>query len=223
MAPRIVTALQNRVRPRRWLRWLLAPRRAKRHGLVGPWDSWEEKRRFQIAFLREAGLLPQHALLDLGCGTLRGGIPIIEYLEPGHYTGVDVRASALRDAARELRDYRLEAKRARLVRVGRLADLDLGAAFDIVWAFSLLYHLADATLNECMACAARHLKQDGTFYANALIGSRPDGAWREFPCVWRPVAFYEAAAGRYGLTFTDLGALLPWEPEARLFAMTHHG
>jgi len=45
------------------------------------------KRRFQIDFFRRQGLRPDQTLFDLGCGTLRGGIPIIDYLEPGFYTG----------------------------------------------------------------------------------------------------------------------------------------
>ena len=59
----------------------VAGRQARRHGLVGRPELWQQKRDFQIAFLREHGLLPAHVLVDLGCGTLRGGIPIIAYLD----------------------------------------------------------------------------------------------------------------------------------------------
>jgi len=50
----------------------------QRHGLVGPARLWKMKRDFQIGFLKNFGLKPDNVLLDLGCGTLRGGIPIIE-------------------------------------------------------------------------------------------------------------------------------------------------
>ena len=49
--------------------------------------QFDEHRRFQIAFLKERGLVPSSQLLEIGCGPLTGGIPIIEYLEPGNYVG----------------------------------------------------------------------------------------------------------------------------------------
>jgi cyclopropane fatty-acyl-phospholipid synthase-like methyltransferase len=54
---------------------------SERHSLVGPGKLWEMKRAFQIHFLQSVGLTSDQYLLDLGCGTLRGGIPIIKYLE----------------------------------------------------------------------------------------------------------------------------------------------
>ena len=47
----------------------------KRHFLVGPPDKWKEAREIQIKFLKENGLKSKYYLLDLGCGTLRGGMP----------------------------------------------------------------------------------------------------------------------------------------------------
>ena len=63
---------------------------SERHSLVGPAHLWEIKRAFQIQFLQSVGLTPDQYLLDMGCGTLRGGIPIIKYLEPGHYYGIRI-------------------------------------------------------------------------------------------------------------------------------------
>ena len=57
----------------------------RRHAMVGPAKLWKMKRDFQIKFLKKSGLLPKHYLLDIGCGTLRGGIPFIEYLDEKKY------------------------------------------------------------------------------------------------------------------------------------------
>src|ERR1017187_3496889 len=57
--------------------------------------QFDEHRRFQIALLKERGLVPSHRLLEIGCGPLTGGIPIIDFLEPDNYVGVDVRSSVL--------------------------------------------------------------------------------------------------------------------------------
>src|ERR1700678_2630550 len=57
--------------------------------------QWDEHRRFQIEFLRQQGLKPSQTLLEIGCGPLTGGIPIIRYLQPNNYVGVDIRSSVL--------------------------------------------------------------------------------------------------------------------------------
>ena len=48
----------------------------------------------------EHGLKPEHKLLDVGCGPLRGGIKFINYLEPGNYYGVDKRADVIDESNR---------------------------------------------------------------------------------------------------------------------------
>ncbi|HTR18374.1 MAG TPA: hypothetical protein VMH91_00090, partial [Candidatus Paceibacterota bacterium] len=45
---------------------------------------------FQLERLIAHGIKPQHTLLDIGCGYLRGGQYIIDYLEEGNYTGTDI-------------------------------------------------------------------------------------------------------------------------------------
>ena len=73
----------------------LMSKRSKRHFLVGPTSLWKMKQDFQIKFLKENGLLPIHKFIDIGCGTLRGGIPLIQYLNIANYYGIDVRELAL--------------------------------------------------------------------------------------------------------------------------------
>ena len=73
----------------------------ERHDWVGP-GYHEMKREFQINFLKSHGLSPDKTLLDLGCGTLQGGIPIIDYLDVGHYFGIDVRSRVILKAHEEL-------------------------------------------------------------------------------------------------------------------------
>lgn len=180
---------------------------AARHALVGPPDLWEMKRRFQIDFLRGAGLLPHHRLLDLGCGTLRGGIPLIDYLEPGGYAGVEVRGEVLEEGRRELAESGLSHKQPQLVQCGRLADLDLGRRIDVAWAFAVLIHMDDAILDEALAAVARHLEPDGVFYASVNLGPPTTGSWQGFPLVHREAGFYASAFRRHGFDVADIGPL----------------
>src|SRR5262245_52171544 len=87
---RKVHALRERV---------LEPEQARLESMVGPPGAWQATARFQLAFLRRMGLRPSHRVLDIGCGPLRGGLPLIRYLDRGRYTGIEVRGEALAEAA----------------------------------------------------------------------------------------------------------------------------
>jgi cyclopropane fatty-acyl-phospholipid synthase-like methyltransferase len=182
-------------------------RAARRHELVGPRDFWKEKRDFQIAFLKTHGLKPTNTLVDIGCGTLRGGVPIIRYLDSGHYAGVDVRAEIESEARAELTEHRLGTKEPTLVYGKGLADIQLDRKFDVAWAFAVLFHLTDDRLRECFSFVREHLSERGVFYANVNLGHHEPETWREFPALWRTHDEYESEGARVGLKLTDLGEL----------------
>ena len=180
---------------------------SRRHGLVGPARLWRMKRDFQIRFLKDQGLKPEHYLLDIGCGTLRGGIPLIKHLEQGHYFGIDVSASRLEEGRKELREAGLEEKQPTLLLAPDMANLKIEREFDFIWAFSVLLHMSDAVLEETLGFVSDHLSGDGTFYANVNIGERREHRWAEFPVVGRSSDFYRDACAAKGLAVADLGPL----------------
>jgi SAM-dependent methyltransferase len=198
---------------RRAARWLVrqvrlrAFPREKRHALVGQPHLWMMKRDFQIAFLTDVGLKPEHYLLDIGCGTLRGGIPIIRYLEEGHYFGFDTRPDAIEEARKELEAESLTSKAPVLTCAPNISSLDLGRTFDYVWAFSVLIHMTDEIVEDCFAFVARHIAPHGMFYANVNAGVRPPKTWRGFPVVWRTLASYQRLGAAHALTVKDIGPL----------------
>lgn len=178
-----------------------------RHSLVGKSELWEMKRNFQIRFLKEAGLEPHHHFLDIGCGTLRGGIPVIEYLHPRHYLGIDAREEAIQEARKELQDARLVHKKPAIRLVKNIADLNLSSRFDFIWAFSVLFHMTDEILQDTLKLVSSCITNNGRFYANIHIGNCADGSWREFPVVYRSLEFYRKACLQCDLTVRDLGRL----------------
>jgi SAM-dependent methyltransferase len=179
----------------------------RRHGRAGAPHLWRMQRAFQIDFLQRVGLAKQHQLLDLGCGTLRGGLPLIAYLSAGNYTGIDVRAEVIEEALRELEEAGLEERYPRISHVASLSGLDLHASYDFIWAFGVLMHLEDPDLETTLAFAARHLRADGRFYANVHLGDGRLGAWAGFPVLARPLDWYRARAHEVGLTTDALGRL----------------
>lgn len=175
--------------------------------LSGPPEFFEMKRAFQIEFLKSQGLKPKHHLLDLGCGNLRGGIPIIAHLNPGHYIGIDSRPDVIHEARRELWDHDLECRNPLLLWVTENTELHFARRFDVIWAFSILMHVTDEDLDRLLRFIKEHLCGSGSFYANVNAGSEPESKWENFPVVWRPLDFYSEMCRRWGLALTDLGPL----------------
>jgi hypothetical protein len=56
---------------------------------VGPGERYDLMGSSQFSLLCALGLREHHRLLDIGCGSLRGGRLFIAYLAPGGYTGLE--------------------------------------------------------------------------------------------------------------------------------------
>lgn len=88
-------------------------------------------------FVVSAGLLPQHRLLDFGCGALRFGHWAIQYLDAGNYCGIDAHLASLEAATTyELPLHGLEEKRPRLLWNDEFAVSYFGTTFDWIVDFS---------------------------------------------------------------------------------------
>ncbi len=126
---------------------------------------WEEMGQLQLDFLRQRGLEPQHRFIDVGCGSLRAGRLIAEYLEPTHYYGIDVNHELVQAGYdNELSDE----VRARLpednLRMSDRFDVDFGVRFDMGIAQSVFSHLSLNNLRLCLTRVAASLDVGGRFY-----------------------------------------------------------
>src|SRR5690348_17551994 len=121
-----------------------------RRGIGG---MWEELGTLQFQYLIDHGLEPEHYLLDVGCGPLRGGWRFIEYLETGHYYGIDRRFDLI-EAGRDfdLRPRGLIAKQPVLRELHHFEFDTLHRAFDFALAQSVFTHLS---INEIMRKSTR--------------------------------------------------------------------
>lgn len=141
--------------------------RGDHRALVG--GLWEEIGRLQYETLVARGLRPEHRLLDIGCGALRGGVHFVRYLAPGNYYGLDLNGSLL-DAGYEQELGPLGLKE-RLPRENLLADGDFkfgrfGTNFDHAIALSLFTHLPLDLIRVCLERLAPCMKVGGVFYAS---------------------------------------------------------
>ena len=177
---------------------------------------WDEIGKLQFDFLVERGLRPDHYLLDIGCGSLRGGVHFIRYLGTGRYFGVEKEESLL-EAGRsvELKRYTLEQKEPQLFKAD---DFDLSALppeveFDFMLAQSVFTHLTPELIELCVKRVTPRLREKGVFYAtfdespNEKSYSRGPHKWRrdELRSCHYPFSLFKDIAGRVGATVESIG------------------
>ncbi|MGC2692617.1 MAG: class I SAM-dependent methyltransferase, partial [Desulfobaccales bacterium] len=100
--------------------------------------------------MKDHGLKPEHYLMDIGCGTLRGGIPLIDYLKEGHYFGIETRKEVLDEGRMELKEAGLNWKSPTLLTTEQFTKGGILQKFDFIWAFSVLIHMTDEILNDTL-------------------------------------------------------------------------
>lgn len=127
---------------------------------------WEEHGQRQFDFIVAQGLRPHHYLLDIACGSLRGGIHFIPYLEPGHYLGIEKEANLIRAGLeQELSPEVREARRPVLIADGDFAFERFGVRPDYALAQSLFTHLPVDLIEKCLRNLRKVMADDGIFLA----------------------------------------------------------
>jgi SAM-dependent methyltransferase len=136
---------------------------AHRRFIGGVWDTHGER---QLEYLKAQGLSPHHRLVDLGCGPFRAGRFFVDYLEPGHYYGVDANHSLLQAGYDvELTDAQRERLPVTNLRANDRFDADFGVAFDFAIAQSVFTHVSINHVRLCLARLAPSMRVGGEFYA----------------------------------------------------------
>jgi hypothetical protein len=117
----------------------------------GNGDFWGLIGALQFDFLVARGLSPQHTLLDIGCGALRGGIHFIRYLDRGRYLGIDKYIELIiYGVAQELGLDAFAAKQPRFVVSDRFEFDRFGVRPHFAIAQSLFTHLAATDIKLCL-------------------------------------------------------------------------
>jgi ubiquinone/menaquinone biosynthesis C-methylase UbiE len=141
---------------------------AGRHrDMVG--GMWEEIGRLQFEFLRTRGLKPGHRLLDIGCGSLRGGIHAIDYLKRGNYYGLDINLSLIEAARHELHLAGLTHKNPHLAISDRFELGLFRQKFEYLLAHSVFTHVFANHIIRCLAEVREVLAPTGQFFATFFL------------------------------------------------------
>ena len=139
--------------------------------LVG--GMWEELGKLQLDFLIRYGLKPEHKLLDIGCGCLRGGIPIMKYLNEGNYFGIDKSSSLINAGREEISEAKLEDKNPVLMIDNNFSLYRFSERFDYMISVSLFTHLTVNNIVKCLSEVKKRLKTGGQYFSSFFLSPCP--------------------------------------------------
>jgi len=135
---------------------------------------WDEIGSLQFEFLKNQGLAPNHRLMDIGCGCLRGGVHFVPYLEPRHYYGIDINASLIEAGKKELLRNAANTDKQPDLRVSDRFDLaQFGVQFDYALAVSVFTHLYANHIGRCLVEVKKVLAPQGKFFATIFTAPTP--------------------------------------------------
>ncbi len=179
---------------------------------------WDEMGQRQFEFLKQHGMEPHHKMLDIGCGTLRGGIHCIEYLESGHYFGMDISRNAISYGKNLVESKGLNEKRPSLS-VSAKKDLKFaqyaGQSFDYILAQSVFSHLRPEDISECF----EHIGNIMTEKAKFFFTFHPGTSFRQRGEInfEYPHSFFEGLAQKYRFELEDVSDAYKHPRDQRMF------
>ena len=176
---------------------------------VGPEELYDVMGGLQFTILFELGLREEHALLDIGCGSLRAGRLFIPYLNAFRYFGVEPNELLLHEGFEGELGQSMKALKQPLFTFNNDFDFDFfGNApqdgFDYILAQSIFTHATKQQVSTCVHNAAKVMHKDSIFvatYFNAVNGAAGDDTkeWMYPSVVKYPYLFIKRVVEEAGL------------------------
>jgi cyclopropane fatty-acyl-phospholipid synthase-like methyltransferase len=138
---------------------------------VGPERVYDVRGALQFCTMIELGLRDTHTMLDIGCGSLRGGRLFIAYLRRGKYYGVEPNMELVRAGIEnELGLDILKVKAPTFSDTSMFEFSKLGKEFDYLLAQSIFSHTTQDQVHLCIKEAERVMHDTSVFVANFKVG-----------------------------------------------------
>jgi SAM-dependent methyltransferase len=146
--------------------------------LGGPRRKFVTAGRGQLEILQANGLAPGNRVLDIGCGCLRGGWWLIDFLDPGRYFGIEPNKAMLNAGIEVMLGRELVERKKPSFATN--ADFDFsvfGQTFDFVIARSVWTHASRDHIRAMLASFVRTSHAQSLFIASIV---EPRGRHKEY-------------------------------------------
>jgi cyclopropane fatty-acyl-phospholipid synthase-like methyltransferase len=166
--------------------------------------KWDEIGNLQFDFLKRRGLRPSNSMLDIGCGTLRGGRFFINYLNKSNYWGFDISEKAIEYANQLIKNEGLAEKEPHLfVNAKNLkSSLLINKKFDFLLAQSVFTHLFPEHIEDYFQDVAKLMTENSKFY---FTFSESTNFYQRSPKDFSyPYSFFEELAKKYSLKIENI-------------------
>lgn len=140
---------------------------------VGPSTTYDIVGALQFSLLVALGLREHHTLLDIGCGSLRGGKLFIPYLLPGHYYGIEPERWLVEEGiSKELGHDLVQLKQPTFSHDSSFTLSTFGRKFDFILAQSIFSHASKSQIHRCLEEAGKVMSPSSLFVANYARGEQ---------------------------------------------------
>lgn len=143
----------------------------------GPTEYWNEIGTYHLDILKSYGLTPDMKILDVGCGSMRVGCKLIEYLDPNNYYGIDINLGLVEAGLNyEVPKYDLQDKITpdNFIITDDFSFEDFGVEFDFGFAHSVFTHLHSDKLKLFLTRSHSLFKNDSKLIITFLFSDNPD-------------------------------------------------
>ena len=165
---------------------------------VGPPNYYDLIGATQFNLLTLFGMRETSTLLDIGCGSLRGGRFSMMYLRPGKYFGIDPEDWAVKEGLQAHFDDELVRRREpTFVFDGDYGVTKFGRKFDFLMAHSIFTHAPEQQIRQCMTEVAKVMVPESIFLATffeSLDGTDYTGDTWAYPDI---VRYRKSTISRY--------------------------
>jgi len=168
---------------------------------IGPPDKYDIISAMQFHLLIKHGLREKHKLLDIGCGSLRGGRLFIIYLLEKNYCGVEPEKWLIEDGIRyELGKGVIQLKKPKFIHSKTFEFGAFGTTFDFALAQSIFTHASSSQIDRCLQNLSHVSNNNFKFLASFIEGDEnyKGDDWVYPECVSYRFDYLSEIANKYG-------------------------
>lgn len=140
---------------------------------VGPPEFYDIAAAMQFCLLIFLGLREYHSLLDIGCGSLRGGKLFIPYLLPNLYFGIEPEQWLIEEGIKnEIGEDMIKIKKPNFSNDRNFTLSIFNQKFDFLLAQSIFSHASQTQIRRCFSEAKKVMKPFSIFAATYMEGEK---------------------------------------------------